>query len=861
MIATHRALVIGVAIAMSSFERAQLDEAHVEEKSATSLLFMQVSDSSRLVISEILFNPVEGETAFVELLHVGERPVDLTSFVLQIDTVVLPLPRLANPLAPDTRVLIRFDGTGSIDGNVVHTSPGFELRAEGGTVSIRENDDHVVDEIAWGDAPDAFIPTIGGLAMRGVERGSSFGRPPSANRAGARSDWVVYAPDAVTPGQPNPLPPVAQLMPVHGAILEGTSTELMWYPVPGAVRYRVQLARDTTFAQTLLNNTVDDTKINTGQLQPGQYWWRVQAMQADGASAPWSRPILIELGTASGEVAGDGVVANLRAFGDGSIDSDLTNAPVLLNVPLIMQHKDTRMLHLESLQEGRSRTSSMMPRVPHAWDRDHGTLDRGDPADNMNCALASLAMMNRYYGGDLSQDRIGYEAWGRNVGKYRSTILDPAVSTLVNVLLGVIVPQQFQEAQPGPERDLQFEVGMPPGRLLAAGLFALGALPGDDSGLFPPNGSLSRDTAWKTVTGEIDARRPVFAFVPGHAVVIRGYELRGGRRLLYLNDPWRGRYALDLDAASSRAGGALKGLLTFRNVRAKSQEPEVAKDTDADGVADFDETERFRTNPTNPDTDGDGVRDKQDIASGVYEIEFGYGYAFTPVPNSQGRDYDFDGRATELDPDSDNGGCKDGEEDLNGDGERAGIETGNFNQTDDVCGNLQGSVSYLIEAINTDTIQPARVIHDQAVILVKLKPESPGSRKYVDAGSTYSYQGYARTEIKFDNCIMWGREMSRGAAPFSRGGEIGANRGDDGTLALGATADVAAATSTGGCSAAAAAPGERTMNFPDCDGKLTPGAAGPPGSLVYRFNCTTKPDLGPGWTVVRFYARGFVRVT
>jgi hypothetical protein len=479
----------------------------------------------------------------------------------------------------------------------------------------------------------------------------------------------------------------------------------------------------------------------------------------------------------------------------------------------------------------------------------------------MNCTLASLAMMNRYYGGDLSQDRIGYEAWGRNVARYRSTILDPAVAALVTMLLGVIDPLQFQEAQPGPERDLQYAAGMPPGRLLAAGLFALGVLPGDDSGLLAPYGSLSSDTVWQTVTSEIDARRPVFAFVPGHALVIRGYELRGGRRLFHVNDPWHGRYALDLDAASSRAGGSVKGILTYRNVRPNSQEPAVTKDTDADGVVDFDETERFRTGPVKRDTDGDGVPDKQDIASGVYEREFGYGYAYNPMPNSRGRDYDFDGQPSELDPDSDDGGCKDGEEDVNADGERTGAETGNFDQTDDVCGNLQGSVSYLIEAINTDPNNIARVIHDQAVILVKLKPESPGSRKYVDAGSTYSYQGHARTEIKFDNCIIWGREMSRGAAPFSRGGEIGANRGDDGTLALGATADVAAATSTGGCGPSASAPGERTMNFPDCDGKLTPGAAGPPGSLVYRFNCTTKPNLGPGWTVIRFYARGFVRVT
>ena len=854
---TNRALAIAMAAVISGFAPAPIDEARDDGRPAPLIpQASQARDSARLVIAEVLFNPLEGDTAFVELLHVGERPVQLTAFVLRIDSVVLPLPRLAAPLAPGARVLIRFDGRNGIEDNVVHASPGFELRPAGGTVSIRRNNDDVVDEIAWGDAPGAFVPTIGGMAMRQVERGSSFGRPPGANRAGAPSDWIVYTPNAVTPGQPNPLPPVAQLLPIHGAILEGTSAELTWYPVPGAVRYRVQLARDTTFAQTLLNDTIADTRMNTGQLQAGEYWWRVQAIQADGAVAPWSRPQLIELGAAS---RGDD-----RDDTSGPSPSDdethAATAPVLLNVPLIMQHKDTRMLHLESLQEGRQRTAGMQPRVPHAWDRDHGTLDKSDPVDNMNCALASLAMINRYYGGDLSQDRIGYEGWGPNVAKYRATILS---SPVVSRLLGTINTTDLQEPEPGPERDLHFGQGTPWARLMAESMFALGTLPSDGSGAVPPYGSFTTDSLWDAIRLEIDSRRPVLGIVPGHAIVLRGYELRGSRRLIYVNDPWHSRYALNLDAAKSGPmNTALITIFTFGNVRPQSQEPEVSQDTDADGVVDFDETERFHTDPAKPDTDGDGVPDKQDIASGVYEAWTGVGYAYNPA-HHQGRDYDFDGQPTELDPDSDNGGCKDGEEDVSKDGETNGTETGNFDQTDDVCGNLQGSVSYLIEAINTDTNAVARLIHDQGVILVKLRQESPGSEQYVDAGSTYSYQGHARTEIVLDQCILWGREVSRGAGPFTAdNAEIGASRGDDSTLALGAIADVASQTSTGGCGASDAAPGQRTMNFPDCDGKLSRArsAAGPRPGPTYVFDCTTKPDLGPGWTVTRFYARGFVRV-
>ena len=49
------------------------------------------------------------------------------------------------------------------------------------------------------------------------------------------------------------------------------------------------------------------------------------------------------------------------------------------------------------------------PTGPHAWDVDHGNLDQTDPADKANCALGSLAMINHFAGGDMSQDRMGYE--------------------------------------------------------------------------------------------------------------------------------------------------------------------------------------------------------------------------------------------------------------------------------------------------------------------------------------------------------------------------------------------------------------------------------------------------------------------
>jgi hypothetical protein len=309
----------------------------------------QAPDTARVVLAEVLFSPAAGDTAFVELANVGSRPADLTAFVLRVDTLDLPLPRLATPFDPGTRILIRFDGQGTTEGSVIHAVAGVVLEPTGGAVALLANDDRVLDRIAWGTADGAIMPAQGGFVPSRMTPGSSFGRPPGANQPGSSSDWVVYLPDQVSPGRPNPLPPVAQLMPLDGAILPASSATLSWYPVAGATRYRIQLAKDTSFAPPLLDQTVEQPSVSTGQLAPGVYRWRVQALGADRVAARWSRPGRLELERpASG---GQG-----RGMGGA--------APVTLNVPYFTQHKDSPMLLLESQQSGGPQTAGRSPTAP-----------------------------------------------------------------------------------------------------------------------------------------------------------------------------------------------------------------------------------------------------------------------------------------------------------------------------------------------------------------------------------------------------------------------------------------------------------------------------------------------------------------
>lgn len=815
------------------------------------LRLAQAADSYRVIISEVLFAPAAGETTFVELTNVGVA-VDLSSFVLRVDTLEIPLPRLAAPLAGGARALIRFDGRGTVENNVFHASA--ELRPDSGSVTLLLNDERPIDRVAWGAAEGAIMPPRGGIARGTIEPGSSFGRPPGADRPGSPNDWVIYPPEQVTPGQPNPLPAVVQLLPMDGAILPSTTVNLSWYTVSGATRYRVQLAVDTTFAQPLLNQLINEPPVSSGQLAAGTYWWRVQAIAADGQLAAWSRPNRLDIdgrgrdGDDAGNEDADPGLSEAEALESPSFGASA--APVLLNVPLLVQHKDSPMLLLESQQSGGPRTAGALPHVPHTWDGNHQALDVNDPADNMNCGLASMAMLNRFYNGDLTQDRIGYEVFSKNINKYAGAIQARAIQTPITVP---------REKAVGPERDLNYGYGVTLEHLVAAGLFALGALPGAGSGY------ASTDDIWKAVRTEIDAGHPLIGFNDSHLFVIRGYELRNGERLMYVNDPWSGpsmpgQYAVNLDA-SNRQLAPIEGYFSYPIQPGVAKlEANFWKDSDRDDVSDFDEINRFQTNPNHNDSDNDGVHDKQDIESGIYEEEHTYGYAWNPAYGNPGRDLDMDGKPTELDPDSDDGGCKDGDEDTDADGyHNLPAESGNFDRTDDECGGLDGSVSYVSDLSGTDPNQVSRHAHYEGTIRVRLKPESPGSDLYLDDGSSFWAKAYARQEFNLGNgCIIYTLGSGAGSGTFEDT-RIGATRGDDGSLAFSAEAMLGrvAQSAAGGCNL----PGgtgktEFGMSFPDCPGQQSPKS--PPGLVTYRFNCnTTTNTMGLTHHLV---VKGYIRL-
>jgi hypothetical protein len=437
---------------------------------------------------------------------------------------------------------------------------------------------------------------------------------------------------------------VTVLLPLPGTILDTPSANLRWYPVPGATAYRVQLTGegDAAFTAPRIDTTVPEPTLLTDPLSPGSYLWRVQAI---GPSTPaaFSPAQSLEVDPAS--VQG---VAALRAM-----PARLAQAPqgTVLNVPLLAQRKDTTMLLID---RGVAESGA------HAWDVAHPGTDPNDPADNWNCVLAVAAMINAYSGGTLSQDRIGFEIRGLTTS--------------------------------GAEGDLNWNRGLQRDEVDRALTFALGVAPARiDVAVLGPD---ERDFFWKIVVDEIDAGRPMAVLIPDHAVVIVGYVITAaGDRGLLINDPFEAQSnVVRLETFTLQ-----HYYLTPLQVTAPSDEPGVAAHSDGDGVVDFDETQRFGTDPANEDSDGDRVKDKQDILASVFDPTYGYANLGIGRP-------DYDGDATEMERDTDSddyggetagmGGCPDGVEDANRDGKKSGTETSNFDANDDRCLHARQETTY-----------------------------------------------------------------------------------------------------------------------------------------------------------------------
>lgn len=527
-----------------------------------------------LLLNEVLFSPAQGDATFYEIVNIGGSAVNLKGVsLLNSNGVVLDLS----------------DHEDVPPGGFFHAGGANLVVPDSGFLELRR-DDEVLDRVAWGDQPDAVRLSRGSVAEE-LAPGTSINRA-HGTAALDRSAWYTAEPTSSTPNAP---PTPASGLPLSGAIFPAGPVTLGWYHVPGAETYRVRVATDEALSATVVDQTVAASRLTTQALAPGEYFWQVDA--EPGSESPVQS---LAIGAAA-----------LQATGP-STDQ------VMLDVEFQEARKDTAMLLLEGQN----------PAGDYAWDQPHVGIDAGDHRAVPSAYLASVQMLNNWYSGAISQDRLGFEVFK---GRFN-----------------------------GPERDLPFGDALTREQGLQAVLFALGSA--DEFC------SSNQQEMFAMARAGLDAGDPLLGISEHHAVLVTGYAVRapgGGpavpQQSYFVNDPLIGPYEVDAEKTAFSC---------FQGVSGSSigalDEPEITADSDADGIVDFDETNRFGTNPADADTDGDGRSDKADVAESVFHPEFGYAgeVAFIgPVLGTRPpRDYDGDGADPELDCDNDNDGTPDGED-------------------------------------------------------------------------------------------------------------------------------------------------------------------------------------------------------
>ncbi len=580
------------------------------------------------------------------------------------------IPDVLPPVPSGGFVIVYFDGLGPAadqlqfvnDVAKLHTLPGLVnvLDDAADQVALYMSSEHTPatlrDFVAWGAPPqqatDAltnglwrageyldFAPSGGYVAPGDValslQPNEAVGRFP-----GYGDTWSIYRSQQLTPGTANPIPDPPFSRPANGEIVDAANVVLGWSVLPHATRYHVQIATDATFATLVVNTTSPYADYHhSGLLGPGLFYWRIRTETGNGDLGPWSPALTIQ-------------TLDLTATVTATVSAAGANAEKTLGIVWQVQHKDTYLLELSQYNHFSG---------DGAWDAPHPDDHRVTEHDNHYCQVAGMAMINSYYGGDISQERLSYYAIREHPESHRG--LDPDRTC---TFPADCTPDLMDDFWAGRNKGLE------------ALSWSLGYAWDDFSQIEmhaynPPTTTIP----FNDIKTWIDGNRPLLVAIPGHIMVVDGYRT-GPPQQIHLLDPWT---AAQWVAYTSNSIQRINWIAVYQAPGStgappapRSDEASIWSDSDGDGVRDFDETRRFRTDPFAVDSDDDWVRDKQDVLETVYRLDGTYVYTPTRA------DFDSDALRKERDWDNDADNTPDGCEDanLNGGYEPALGESNNF---------------------------------------------------------------------------------------------------------------------------------------------------------------------------------------
>jgi len=444
---------------------------------------------------------------------------------------------------------------------------------------------------------------------------------------------------------------------IENQVMYDTSSlyRFAWHPVRNAGRYvlTVKTANDSVVYQDTTSQTYVDLNL-TGN----DYLWSVQ--HDDGyvvvTGSWWNR-----------------ITKNAAAI-------DETH---LLGVPAFGVRKDSKMLVLNWGEK------IMNQDIP--WDRPNDTGQR-TKEEEWRCWAVAIQMLNAFYGGSLKQDEIVYHGKSQPFSVKMHTAEGDFTVTRENEIREYVDSEHFF-LTPGKTENIigafgiDEDEGVASPETKATLAWALSItdedIDGWDSNPTDPDAEvpLTEDI----VKTYIDMGRPLLVSIPGHTMVIDGYDYHdaSNKKVHFLNILNGGEMAwLPLDIFGSYTDYMVPPPRT--EVMGRRGDYRIDRDSDDDGICDFDEVERFKTDPNHPDSDRDGIYDKteiilytqrepyvirKEIYGEMLELYLGASKGRINRDNplqrierimfyrlEQYADEDGDGKRNELDNDSNNGG-------------------------------------------------------------------------------------------------------------------------------------------------------------------------------------------------------------
>lgn len=435
----------------------------------------------------------------------------------------------------------------------------------------------------------------------------------------------------------------------------------VWRKVDGAKKYDLIIlnASDSTLAY----EKVTEYTSERVKLPYGRYLWNVFAFEDEnfaGLNASDSvEPDInyIEKMQESGLLAGGVPTGELIITPIENLDAPIYN---LMVIPQGAR-KDSYMLDLKwggdiekNSWESPRNSSSTLDLDKWSLSYSKASETRWNNEESWRCWAVAASMMNHYNGGNLTQDEIKFHFVGKNsiLNAFpREKAGGGSVSTVTNALKWALNLS-----------DANKRIGRPTsGDIISA--LAVGR----------------PVVAWRSTETEhiivIDAVR---ADLKSDNFVFRvvNTDNHGGSE--WENFQTLGKKLTEYWIPARTSTPRMSELYVDLNGNGKMEAGiDRFLDSDEDGVLDFDEEKRFHTLKDNDDSDGDFIKDKIEIKS--YTLLEPKGN----VSKETYADIDGDDLRAEKDSDSDNGGVKDGFEDLNRNGLYEVGETSPYVKGDD----------------------------------------------------------------------------------------------------------------------------------------------------------------------------------